>query len=107
MVREKQINKLGETMRFLGTGYKQYKNNPSDLKIGERVEFNGHSSSTNRVFEVVSIWDNQEILEKHNGLISWGAEIHITYTLRNVKKNGELGNIRTTVNARKFYRGLA
>ena len=93
-------------MKFLGTGYKQHKHNPSDLKIGERVEFCGHSSSTTRVFQVVGIWNNAGILRKH-GRLEHLSEIQITYTLRNVKKDGELGNITTTTTARMFHREVA
>ena len=93
-------------MKFLGTGYKQHKHNPSDLKIGERVEFCGHSSSTTRVFQVVGIWNNAGILRKH-GRLEHLSEIQITYTLRNVKKDGELCNITTTTTARRFHREVA
>ena len=93
-------------MKFLGTGYRQYKHTPSDLKIGERVEFCGHSSSTTRVFQVVGIWNNAGILRKH-GRLEHLSEIQITYTLRNVKKDGELGNIKTTATARRFHREVA
>lgn len=87
-------------MRLLGTGYKQYKNNPDDLTVGEKVLYCGHSSSTDRIFEVVGIWDNEAIL-RGRGVEGW-TDIHINYTLRNVKKNGELGKKEVQVSARKL-----
>jgi len=102
MVKINKTNNEGETMKFLGTGYRQYKNNPSDLKVGERVMFNGHSSTTNQLFEIVSIHDNESTLRRLGRLKNL-REIQVTYTLRNVKKNGELGKKESTTIARRLY----
>ena len=71
---------IKESIKYLSCGVRAVRmSNPSDLKVGERVKFLGHSAYTYRECEIV-------LVERYE----WG----VRYYLQGVKKDGSLGEYK-------------
>ena len=42
--------------------------NPNYLKVGDKVWYMGYNATSYRLFEVVEIWDNRDILREYDRL---------------------------------------
>tara|TARA_R110002020_G_C15898348_1_gene740761 strand:+ start:125 stop:496 length:372 start_codon:yes stop_codon:yes gene_type:complete len=82
---------------------KHWDNHPSDLKVGDLAWFCGWSAASYKLFQIESVDNNIKLLESI-GKLKNGKRYQVTYTIRNIKSNGELGNITREAFAYDYYR---
>ena len=120
MVKINKTNNEGETMK---TDYykmttterkeitrhilnSEYDNNADYLKVGDKVWYCGYHSSSYRLFEIEEVSDNRDMLKKL-GRLTHLKQYMVTYTLRNIKSNGDVGKTTATSYAFNLHREVA
>ena len=90
------------TSNYFHPKFNSWDNNPVDLKEGDLAWFLGYSATTYKLFKVVKVETNIDILRSLKRLVN-GKRFHISYTLVNIKSNGETGNITRSASAYNHY----
>ena len=73
--------------------------NDSNLNIGDYVLYLGWNSNSYKVMCIMDIWNNKDILIKHN---RYEGKHLVRYTLRNVRGDRSLGKIESTCDSYRY-----